>query len=306
MVEANIDSKIEAVVRRINARGELVRTWALEGGVSAQVIGFEIRLPEGQTRKMLLRRHGVIDLKNNPHIAADEFKLLRIVQAAGIAVPTAYYLDESGSIFPTPYLVVEYIEGKTEFAPANLEDFMRQFTAELAKIHRINSADLSFLPKQAERYAKQLAERPAALDHTLQEGRIRDTLEAVWPLPQRNLSALLHGDYWPGNLLWKDGQLVAVIDWEDAALGDPLADVANSRLEILWAFGIEAMHTFTQAYQSRMPNLDYTDLPYWDLNAALRPASKLSTWGLSERVEQTMRERHHWFVGEAYAVLAGR
>ncbi len=34
-------------------------------------------------------------------------------------------------------------------------------------------------------------------------------------------------------MLWKDGQLVAVIDWEDAPLGDPLADVANSRLESL-------------------------------------------------------------------------
>ena len=27
--------------------------------------------------------------------------------------------------------------------------------------------------------------------------------------------ALLHGDYWPGNVLWKNGALVGVIDWED-------------------------------------------------------------------------------------------
>jgi len=83
------------------------------------------------------------------------------------------------------------------------------------------------------------------------EGHIRDALEAVWPLPQRNTSVLLHGDFWPDNSLWKDGQLVAVIDWEDAALGDPLADVANSRLEILWAFGIDTMRNFTHQHQSQ-------------------------------------------------------
>ena len=32
---------------------------------------------------------------------------------------------------------------------------------------------------------------------------------------------LLHGDYWPGNVLWQQGRLAAVLDWEDAALGGP-------------------------------------------------------------------------------------
>ena len=45
---------------------------------------------------------------------------------------------------------------------------------------------------------------------------IRDALEAVWPLGSRNADKLMHGDYWPGNTLWKDGRLVGIIDWEDA------------------------------------------------------------------------------------------
>ena len=49
------------------------------------------------------------------------------------------------------------------------------------------------------------------------------------------------------------GRLVGVIDWEDAALGDPLADLANSRLEILWAFGDEAMERFTREYAVYAP-----------------------------------------------------
>jgi aminoglycoside phosphotransferase (APT) family kinase protein len=162
---------------------------------------------------------------------------------------------------------------------------------------------MSFLPQQAQRYAEKLRARPAKLDESLDEGHIRDVLEAAWPFPQRNTSVLLHGDFWPGNTLWKDGQLIAVIDWEDAEFGDPLADVATTRLEILWAFGIDAMRTFTQHYQSITP-IDFTNLPYWDLWAALRPASQIATWATDEITEENMREGHRWFITQAFAKLS--
>jgi aminoglycoside phosphotransferase (APT) family kinase protein len=176
--------------------------------------------------------------------------------------------------------------------------------AYLGKIHQIKGADtdLSFLPLQEKIVAEQLAKRPDNLDERLSEGPIRNTLEAVWPWPQSNGSVLLHGDFWPGNLLWKDGRLVAILDWEDAALGDPLADVANSRLEILWAYGRDAMERFTQQYQA-LAMIDFANLPYWDLYAALRPASKLSTWGLDDSTEKAMRKGHHLFVEQAFAKI---
>jgi hypothetical protein len=42
-------------------------------------------------------------------------------------------------------------------------------------------------------------------------------------------------------------------------------------MEFLWAFGKEAMQQFTDHYQG-LTSVDCTDLPYWDLCAALRPA----------------------------------
>ena len=60
-----------------------------------------------------------------------------------------------------------------------------------------------------------------------------------------NRRVVLHGDYWPGNVLWQDGRLVAVIDWEDASLGDPLADLATARVELLCRYGDDAMERFT-------------------------------------------------------------
>ena len=302
MTAARDNTKFEQVARKLDPHGRLLRAWELKGGVSAQVTTLEIERADGQTAHMLVRQHGAADLAQHPNVAADEFKLLHLLHAEGLATPRPYLLDQSGELFPTPYIVIEYIEGETEFAPANLADLLSQLAMHLSRIHSLDVSrlDVSFLPRQAHRYTRMLRERPATLDASGDEGRIRDALEAVWPLPQRNRSVLLHGDYWPGNILWRDGQLVAIIDWEDAAIGDPLADVGNSRLEILWAFGVEAMQSFTQRYQA-MKNLDITSLPYWDLCAALRPIAKLGEWAAGETSERAMRDKLHWFIVHALA-----
>src|SRR5205809_8139583 len=114
MTGAKEDNKFERVVQKMDPHSKLLRTWELKGGVSAQVTALEIERPDGQTKKMIVRRHGDVDLKQNPQIAADEFKLLQILQSVGLATPRPYYLDLSGDIFPNPYVVIEYIEGKTE------------------------------------------------------------------------------------------------------------------------------------------------------------------------------------------------
>lgn len=307
MTQSEQNQKFEQLVQKFSPQSNLLRAWELKGGISAQVTALELQQPDGQLQKMVVRRHGPVDLKNNPHIAADEFKLLQILQSGELAAPQPYYLDQSGEIFATPYLVMEFIEGETDFAPANLDDFIRQLAAHLASIHKLDSSkfDLAFLPDQIKKYTLKLRERPAQLDDSLDEGLIRATLEAGWPLPQFNKSGLLHGDYWPGNTLWKNGQLVAVIDWEDAEFGDQLADLANSRLEILWAFGLEAMQNFTEHYKAISP-LDFTNLPYWDLFAALRPASKISDWAGDELTEKTMRQGHKLFITQAFQKLSNQ
>lgn len=39
--------------------------------------------------------------------------------------------------------------------------------------------------------------------------------------------------------------------------------------------------------------------PVVSFPSALKPASKLSEWGLEEEIEKLMRERHGWFVKQA-------
>jgi len=297
---SNRDKPFKQVVARIYPDSRLLQTWVLAGGVSAQMTGLDIALVDGKKTKLILRQHGEIDRQQNPHIAVDEFRLLQILQSKGLPVPAPVFLDASGEIFPHPYSVLEYVEGKPDLTPGHLPDFIFQFASLLSRIHQIDRTkeDLVFLLDAG----KGFGERPVILDHSLSEGIIRDVLESIHPFPELNKPVLLHGDFWPGNILWNEGEVAAIIDWEDAKIGDPLADVANSRLELLWAFGVEAMATFTHTYKS-LTKYHFAHLPYWDLCAALRPATKLSTWGLDVMTEKRMRERHKWFVNQALEKL---
>ena len=306
--------RLETLAQKVRPHCRLVRVWLLTGGLSAQMAVIEILLPDGNTERLVVRRPGVRALAHNPHAAEDEFRILRAVRAAGAATPAALYLSATGEVFSQPAMVLEYIEGRTEFAPSDNGAFASQMAAQLARIHSVyaSSKEMSFLPRQEQRVAHILAQPPAVLDESLDEGRIRAALEVAWPLPSPQVPRLLHGDFWPGNLLWKEDQLAAVIDWEDAEAGNPLADLAISRLDLLWTCGAETMRECTRRYQADTA-ANLADRPYWDLVAALRPASRLAEWaagwaelGRPDVTEKSMRVAHRWFVDEAFHALAAR
>ena len=276
-------NKIKDIVQEIDSQHQILRMWELKGGVSAKVTAIEVRKPSGENKKMVVREHGETDRKQNPRIARDEFLLLEKLKSAGVLVPAPIHYGEAGS-----YIVIEYIEGEPDFTPSDVESFLMQAASHLVEIHKVKCTeiDCGFLSKLDVNWKQVL--RNFADEH----------LSILEPQSQ-NQPVLLHGDYWPGNMLWEKGKLVSIIDWEDASIGDPLSDLSNARLEMLWAFGVEAMKVFTQVYQSKMGHLDFTNLAYWDLQAALKPASAISSWGLKQRTEEKMREQYLWFAQRA-------
>lgn len=305
-------NELQRVAAKVEPQATLVAAWELKGGLAAQMTALEVGWPDGRRRKLIVRRPGPRALQLNPDAAAHEFRILQALQGLGVKTQTPYLLDESGEIWAQPYLVVEYIEGEAVYAPAAVMPFVEQMATQLAILARARGpqVDLGFLPRQAPRLDQVVRRIPPRLDESLQEGRIRAALDRVWPLSMG--SSLVHGDFWPGNVLWHEGLLAAVIDWEDAEVGNPLYDLAVSRLDMLWLFGAQAMAAFTRRYQEEA-GLDagrYAQLPYWDLLAALRPAARIDEWaagwpqlGRADVTAVSMRAAHEWFVMQAFGAI---
>ena len=295
--------RFEELVRRIDPSATLSGYRSLPGGYSADVTVLEVETPGGP-RKLVHRLHGAVDLQQNPNVAEDEFRVLQMARAANLATPAPVYLDATDLLFPTPSLVVEYMEGRTDLKPDDREDYVFQMARELARIHQMNTdgQDLSFLLRLADSCAEAVERQRNAMGVTTDERRLLNLLASCWPLRRNNPPAVLHGDYWPGNTLWKDGRLTAVIDWEDTRLGDPLFDVSNARFEILMLYGPDIMDLFTHRYESQNP-VDFECLPWWDLYTAYRVVNKLDFLATEERDEALIRADHQWFVDRAESRL---
>jgi aminoglycoside phosphotransferase (APT) family kinase protein len=304
--------QFQHVVHGVAPGSTLIRAWHPGGGTSAQVTALEALLVDGTVSRMLMRQYGEADLTRNPDVATHELMLLHVLHGSAVAAPQPYLLDESGRIFPTTYIVEEYIEGaclgiretddmredeepNCEEPQVKLEDVVRQMAEQLAAIHRVDIARLDFLPRQNERLAQWFATLPAAGDESSPEGRAMAALKSAWPPVSQNKPCLLHGDFWPGNVLWQDGRLVGVIDWEDAEIGDPVGELANTRLELLWAYGSKAAALFTRNYRE-INGIDLSGLPYWDLLVALQKGPRISEWGLDKAQERKMRAQCRKFM----------
>jgi aminoglycoside phosphotransferase (APT) family kinase protein len=314
MTEEITADALALIAERIVPGATLARSWTLRGGISARMTALELVLPGAETRRVIVRQPGDWAVRENPRAAAQEYRVLHVVRGLGVAAPAPLLLDESGAILPHPYLVVEFIDGQVVHSPPDVAAFTAGMAAAMAQIHRIDAArlELAALPRQDTWMAGARRERPDEADEPLGPRRIRAALRARWPLPHPNAPVLLHGDPWPGNLLWHEGRLVAVIDWEEAHTGDPLEDLAIARFDVLSMLGRAAMEQLTAAYAAAQPQVDLTDLPCWDLYAALRPVNSMAAWaagwsdlGRPDITEAVMRAAHGEFVAQALARLSG-
>jgi aminoglycoside phosphotransferase (APT) family kinase protein len=279
----------------------------LSGGISARALVAELALPEGTRKRVVLRRPTRETAASAGASVTAEHALLGRCRALGLLVPEPHFVDrEAGAV------VLEYVDGAPELPRIPSEGMLRQMATELARIHRVPLGDdFRFLNRRTESAAQNVLKTPAKLDGALGEAEVRAVLLKLWPFTQRNSDVLLHCDYWPGNLLWRDQRLVAVIDWEESEIGDPLADVALTRLDLWWAFGEAAMHAFTEYYRAENA-IDWSHLAHWELVIALRPMSNLHRWAPAyagppisrpDITESSMGEDHRRFVAQALCAL---
>ena len=310
MDTAGLNDRVAAAARAIDPESTLRRVWPLLGGSAAQVLGCEVVLADGQVRKYVVRTPSPYRRSQHADAAWREFSVILALHdtglpragSRGLPVQRPCWLEPLTLDNPAPFYLLEYCDGQPDLAPADVPGHLLQYAAALAKLHQLDwpSLNLPFLP------TLDLADTARTI-HTprMRVEEIRQALRTPPAEARANPPVLCHCDFWPGNLLWRGGQLAAIIDWEECAIGEPLFDLALARLDLLWIVGHAAVADFTRIYQ-RLTGVDLFNLPYWDLAVSLRPIAGIEDWaktypdlGRPDVTCETMIRDHGEFVDQA-------
>lgn len=280
----------EAIARRLGA--DLVAFDRLTGGTSADVWRLDIADDDGP-RSVVYRRHEPGDLKDHGGgVAHKEFHLLERLHERSFPVPRPLLVDTDEQV-----LVTEFVAGEPAVAPAKLTGALDQMVELLARLHDFDVAALDRYVVPA--LEDPLEHLPGALPASEAGRRLGAALaRGAVGLPAAR-PALVHGDFWPGNLLWHRGRIAALIDWEDACVGDPHADLACARVELLCEYGDAASEYFTSAYTERVDGVDVQVLRIWDAYAAATALASMHLWGLEATIEADRRAATNEFLEQA-------
>lgn len=198
-------------------------------------------LIEREGAEVVLRRPPRGPLPPSAHDVLREARLLRALQSTAARVPKVLAVGEDERIIGCPFYVMERVPGEVivwQTPPALDNPEQRRRIGEelidaLVEIHGVDwrAAGLEGFGKPTGYLERQLRRFGGLWEHN----RTRELPEmervATWlgeNLPESGPASIVHGDYRVGNTIFAErppAQLVAVLDWEMATIGDPLADI---------------------------------------------------------------------------------
>lgn len=198
------------------------------------------RVRNGDER-WILRRPPLGDVVRGAHDVAREYRVMTALGTTDFPVPeTVGLLDPAPTIDRAAYVMAE-VDGRVLRTRSDVEVLTLPERARLADslvrtlatLHSLNPesvglADLGrpdgFLQRQLERWSRQLV---AVSDREL--GGVSEVVTILQKhLPPQSPAGIVHGDYRLDNVMVSHSdpsQIVAVLDWEMATIGDPLADL---------------------------------------------------------------------------------
>jgi aminoglycoside phosphotransferase (APT) family kinase protein len=214
-----------------------LRASLLSGGRS----NLTYTLTDGPGR-WVLRRPPLGHVLATAHDMGREYRVMRALAPTPVPVPRMVVEHPEPDLLGAPFYVMELVEGVVYRTAADLArldaDGARRlghaFVDALAALHLVEPASVGladfgrpdgYLARQVSRWSKQLASsrsRDVPGFDTLAARLTEDV-----PAPQR--VSIVHGDFRLDNALVAaddPGRVQAVLDWEMATLGDPLADLA--------------------------------------------------------------------------------
>jgi aminoglycoside phosphotransferase (APT) family kinase protein len=199
------------------------------------------RVTDGRT-SWVLRRPPLGELTPSAHDMGREYRVVDALYGSGVPVARAVVLCEDPSVVGAPFSVVEFVVGRvlrTDDDLADLSDHDVERAAGalvdvIATLHAVDPAAVGLADLGRPRgYLSRQIRRWNGQWHLVATRELPD-LERLHVLlaercPDERDVAIVHGDPRIDNAIVspaEPGEVRALVDWEMATLGDPLADLA--------------------------------------------------------------------------------
>ncbi|WP_051791896.1 phosphotransferase family protein [Amycolatopsis jejuensis] len=216
----------------------------LSVGHSNETVGLTLRWTQGgkpRTREVVLRTRPVGPGLLEPYDLPKQFNVMQSLESSDVPVPKVLWLETDEDVIGRPFYVMERLHGEV-YEPRIPEDVLstpkervqRMYTDLVHKIAAVHNTDwrvlgLGFLGKgkghlerEVERWEGEM-NRLRLADHPALD-RVVDWLRRNIPAPCPRVT-LVHGDCKLGNFMFEGEEVVGVLDWEMATVGDPLTDI---------------------------------------------------------------------------------
>ena len=171
-----------------------------------------------------------------------------LAAASGVPVPPLVGYEEDPAVLGSPFFVSQRVHGLVpgdrphyseagfvaEASPEQRRRLWESAVDALARLHAVPAARVAFLDQGAERsgledemhYWRGYTDRLK-----VRAGWNRDMLERGWEWlighrPSGVASRLSWGDARIGNMVFRDFEVIALLDWDTASLAGPIADLA--------------------------------------------------------------------------------
>ncbi len=190
--------------------------------------------PGGPSGKLVLRIAPEGVRIAGPADVVRQARIMASLADTEVPVPPIIWYGDEAEFFGRPYFVDGFVDGfklaDVKLPAAEALEYARRGVETMAALHRV--------PWEPRRDAwgepAPLSEEMKRLDHLLDRPTLDPNAVARAPelrerlrssLPEKPRIGLVHGDFQWSNILFKDGRVVALIDWEIAMLGPTLLDL---------------------------------------------------------------------------------
>ncbi len=258
---------LDWVARVVGPRAAVIDVEPLTGGVSHASHIVRVRDDGGRMIDLVLRRWvrpewRVTDPQFTPE---QEATTLGLLASSSVPAPRLVAADPEAIECDVPAILTTRAAGSRLTSPTDLFACVRQLAEALPALHAIDPAVAARTVPAYRPYSERGELRPPPW--TSRPGLWEAAIELATAEGPAGERSFIHRDYHPGNTLWLNERLSAIVDWTNASFGSPSVDLAHMRANLAMSFDQSTADAFLAAHEVASASRLWH--PYWDLRVAV-------------------------------------